>query len=325
MEVILSQQSSSAFRRIDVAPETLELARAAIDLAGLPVFCPGNRLYNLAFAAVYRFLSSAEAAESAGATPEELSAVTATARAFAGRHSVTIAHAQTWPRGYPGDFQIVERMLDGVPDGAAGSVQYAIDRCMLQLPIVAQHRAKVLWQAGLVRRGLLAGARRVLSIACGGSRDLMLLEAPELAPLELTLTDSDDAALELSAQRLSGRVRSLRRIQGNVLRAANRLRAAGPFDVILVGGLLDYLPRRAAVTLLRQAVTMLAPGGVIGATNIGAPNPFRLWLELIADWPLIERDRRAMEDLARACGAGAELELDATGLTHLMTLRVARP
>jgi extracellular factor (EF) 3-hydroxypalmitic acid methyl ester biosynthesis protein len=300
-------------------PSALEqLRRAANHLGELPERGPPARLYHQTLGAIHELLARASAAAEAGASRDEMRAVTDGARRSCARFSRTLAHTQSWPRGYPGDFQLIERLLDAQPAGEAETLERVFENCVLQLPIVWQHRAKVAWQARLVRRRLGGGAAiRVLSIGCGGSRDLMLLEPHELSGLDLILTDLDAAALDLSAQRLRGRARSLRCIRGNVLRSVNRLSAAGPFDVILVGGLLDYLPERAAQMLLKRVAAMLSPDGLLGATNIAAGNPWRLMLDLIADWTLLERTREDMLRLLAGPDLTTSVELDDSRITWL--------
>lgn len=297
-----------------------DLLDASIRVTELPLTGHPQSLAHQALACLHGLLAAAAAAELAGASFRSQREATAGARAFFKRHSGIIAHTQDWPRGYPGDFEVIEVLMDVNAQGQPGTIEAALDGCILQLPIVWQHRAKVAWQARLVRRGLADRAEaRVLSIACGGSRDLLLLEPHELARLAVALVDFDGDALALSRARLDGKVRELACVQGNVLRLLNRLRAAGPFDVILIGGLLDYLPERAAVMLLQHALAMLAPRGVLGATNLAAGNPWRPMLELIADWTIIERDAQQMSRLLALVDGSAQIALDDTRLTWLAT------
>jgi SAM-dependent methyltransferase len=293
------------------------LQRAAERLTRLPKRHSEGELYHRALAALHGFLACAAAAE-AGVPHTEMRAVTAGARELCGRYSRTLAHAQRWPRGYPGDFELIERLLDADPGGEVGTLERALETCVLQLPIVWQHRVKVAWQAGLVRRRLNGtGAIRVLSIGCGGARDLLLLEPHERGRLEVVLNDLDADALTLAAARLAGGVRRLTCIRGNALRSATKMRAEGPFDVILVGGLLDYLPERAARTLVRHAGEMLSPQGLLGATNIAAANPWRLMLQLLTDWTLIERSHDEMSRLMHQPKLNASIALDDSRLTWL--------
>src|SRR4051794_32201983 len=175
-----------------------ELRAAASSLASLAAG-PADRLYHLVTAGFHRILAAAFAAEVAGASRSERREATAAARAFCARFSPFVAHAQTWPCGYPGDFQIIERLLDGRAEGTPGTLGHAVEDAVLRLPIVVQHRAKVLWQADLVRRQLVVRPNlRVLSIGCGGCRDLLQLQPEELARLSVVLNDLDAEALALA-------------------------------------------------------------------------------------------------------------------------------
>ena len=180
------------------------LQRAAERVIRLPTRGSEGLLYHQTLAAMHGLLGCAAAAAEAGVPYAEMRAVTAGARELAGRCSRTLAHTQRWPRGYPGDFELIERLLDGDPGGEVGTLERAFETCVLQLPIVWQHRVKVAWQAGLVRRRLDGtGAIRVLSIGCGGARDLRLLEPHELGRLEV-LARGEEAAVPKDARQSAG-------------------------------------------------------------------------------------------------------------------------
>jgi len=77
------------------------LQRAAEQLTCLPTRGPEGQLYHQTLAALHGLLACAAAAAEAGVPYPEMRAATAEARAFHGRHSRTLAHTQSWPRGYP--------------------------------------------------------------------------------------------------------------------------------------------------------------------------------------------------------------------------------
>lgn len=284
----------------------------------------GVAAYHDLMAAVHGFVSAAHAAETAGLAADEMKAIAAEAHTLCGKVSSILSHAQRWPRGYPGDFQMIERLIDGQPAGAEGSPEHLLDQMVLNLPIVEQHRGKIAWQAGCVREGLSRRDQlRVLSIACGGARDLMLLDGAQLGRLTLVVNDVDGEAVALASSRLAQRVRALSAVPGNVLRRLNRLRALGPYDLIVVGGLLDYLPQRPATALIAQLARMLAPEGRVAVTNIAAGNPWRLFLELLANWTLIHRDRDTMRALLSPERSACELVRDRSGLTWLGLVHAA--
>lgn len=302
----------------DPAVALRRLATASERMTRLPVSAPAGWLYHETYAAIHDVGAAAEAAELSRVPLEEMRQVTEHARALVARHSALFRHMQDWPHGYPGDFEIVERICEGGPRGELGSLEYALDSYVLNLPIVQQHRAKVAWQAQLVRQKLGTQAEvRVLSVACGGSRDLILLEPNELGRLRLVLVDLEEGAVALSASRLRDKARDLVTIQGNVLRNMERLRENGPYDVVLIGGLLDYLPERLARGVLSRVFRMVNPGAVVGATNLAVGNPWRLLLAMFTNWVLIERSEQEMRQLFEGFGSSFSMSRDQTGLTWL--------
>jgi extracellular factor (EF) 3-hydroxypalmitic acid methyl ester biosynthesis protein len=116
-------------------------------------------------------------------------------------------------------------------------------------------------------------------------------------------------------------------IPGNVLRALPALAAQGPYDLVLAGGLFDYLPDRAARFVAGQAITRLCkPGGLFYFSNIGTGSPYRCWAEYVSDWVLIERDepgiRRLLDD-AYALIRAIRIHRDPTGLSLLTHVQLS--
>jgi SAM-dependent methyltransferase len=151
-------------------------------------------------------------------------------------------------------------------------------------PARAIHR-----RSGLIRRlqdwprGYPGG--RILVLACGGGRDL------------LSIADV------------------LRIVPGNALRVVRRP-YLGRFDLVLMGGLADYLtdPQlRFLVRTIRRR--LLRPRGRLLLTNIATGNPYRSWISYLADWHLRERSRTELHHLV---DGPSTLERDRTGLSFLV-------
>jgi extracellular factor (EF) 3-hydroxypalmitic acid methyl ester biosynthesis protein len=219
-----------------------------------------------------------------------------------------VARLQTWPRGYPGDFETVEWLCDADNRAAGGTIAWAIEECALQSPIAQQHRNKVILQARAILAAVLARPQaRIASIGCGGCRDLSLIE--EFIPDRrghFVLVDTDPGALAFARRRLPRLAPRCAFVAGSVPRILSRAIAAGPFDLVVAGGLFDYLPDRLAIATLRAVRRMLAPGGTLLFSNIAAGNPFRPWIEYLGDWMLIERSEADVAQLVRQ----AELPID---------------
>jgi extracellular factor (EF) 3-hydroxypalmitic acid methyl ester biosynthesis protein len=137
------------------------------------------------------------------------------------------------------------------------------------------------------------------------------------------LCDSDRGALEYSDSQLAPIAAQCELVHGRVPFALRSVRRHGPFHLIVAGGLFDYLPNQVVVRTLALAVeSLLADGGRIVFTNLAKGNPFRVWLEYIADWPLLERSEADLLTIADAAGLGTSITLtrDATGLAILASI-----
>ena len=211
---------------------------------------------------------------------------------------------QQWPRGYPGDFETVEYLCDGRSRAESGTIQDICETYSLTRSIAQQHRNKVQHQAARIMRTLLdkPGTARVFSIACGSCPDFRRIAAhlPSLLG-ELWLNDSASDAPTFSAralQHVHGRVH-LR--PGNAVKVVRKSAMNGlKFDLVLAGGLFDYLPDEHATYLIKHAWSLLEPGGVFFFTNIARGNPYRPLIEYFGDWFLIERSE---DDVLRLCGS----------------------
>lgn len=231
-----------------------------------------------------------------------------------------VRRLQTWPRGYPGDFETIEYLVGGTNLAPRGTRAWWVEQVALTSLIAVQHRCKVRQQAEEIRRVCAAkpGAR-VLMLACGGGRDLQVLldEAATLPGAHLTLVDQDADAVALAADRAHLLGASVTPLCTDVLRGVRR--TEGPFDLVLAGGLFDYLEDATITLLLKAARRKMAARGVFFFTNIAAGNPFRVWIEYLGDWRLIEREHHQIEDIVADAGWRAmSLRRDVTALSMLV-------
>lgn len=226
-----------------------------------------------------------------------------------------------WPRGYPGDFETVEHMVWGIPQVDRENPGYFIECCLLDFPTCHQHRNKLEFQADAVRRAVATSTgitTRVASFGCGGALDLDLVEDMHNR-LEVLLVDTDEDALSLAKDRLVG-AESLKVHQGDALKVLRSQKDG--FDLILFGGLFDYLSDRYITHVLRLSKGLLKrKDSAVVFTNIAARNPFGPLMECAANWSLIERTERRILDLCIEAGfskQGVNIRKDRTGLTYLV-------
>ena len=258
-------------------------------------------------------------------------AILSTIRPARAVHSLSpfVRRLQDWPRGMPGDFETIEYLCDGKNRAPLDSVGYLIERYALTSGPAQQHRNKIHWQGTqlLDAINLRQPSLRILSVACGGSRDLCAI-CPLIprGSVALVLNDADPDALDLSRSRLQaldldGSVETL---PGDIFHALRPLRHAPLFDIIVAGGLFDYLEDRAASWLLKQLLGILSPTGRMCFTNITTRNPYRVWMEYLVDWRIVGRSAEDLQNLVSNASPSERLhvgiESDTTSLANLISL-----
>lgn len=283
--------------------------------------------YHEVLALVHAVCAGVLACERAGLERPQIVEVLAPVREIHAR-SPFVRRLQEWPRNYPGDFETVDYICSGENRAAPGTVEYECERYALSAPIAQQHRNKVAHQAARMLETMLAkrGASRIASIACGSAPDLRRL-LPQLADVagEIYLNDLDADALAAARAHLEPVADRCHFVHTNAMKVPSRLRDAGPFDLVLAGGLFDYLDERHAIALIRSIRTrLLAAGGAFFFTNIATGNPYRVLVEYLGDWFLKERSEADIIRYCTAAGFAPEhvrITRDETGLALLIEAR----
>jgi extracellular factor (EF) 3-hydroxypalmitic acid methyl ester biosynthesis protein len=228
-----------------------------------------------------------------GVSKDELFKMIAVPREISSK-SPFVKRLQTWPRGYQGDFETIEYLCANTINAPADTLEYYIEWHALNSAIAQQHRNKVALQAEYISNVLIAKKEpKILIIGCGSGRDLRNIQKNiEVSDAQFYLNDIDDSAIEFTKKNLSdGVLKKCTFIHENVLKLVrNPLYNTIKFDLVLFGGVFDYLPTKAIHIILKTMYAkMLTDNSTILFTNINIGNPFKCWMEFIADWTLIER------------------------------------
>ena len=234
-------------------------------------------------------------------------------------------HAQTWPRGYQGDFEMIEHILGGEKKLEKGTIGYFLEKYAINCPASQQHRNKVACQSQKILEIVHANKickSRILSIACGSSPDFRMVKNyidPEA--IEIVLLDSDPDAIEFSLRHLKELEDSIATITGNIFRNLFKIKQYGKFDLVVIGGLFDYLNDKLVVKILKNIREYnLKEAGEIFFTNISTDNPDRIFMEYLTDWELIIRTSSGLRQLCCNAGfreANVRISKDITNLTFL--------
>ena len=88
---------------------------------------------------------------------------------------------------------------------------------------------------------------------------------------------------------------------GQLLKGRGRTPGMGPdskYDFLYCAGLFDYLTDPHCKQLMNIFYDMLAPGGLLVATNVDAANPIQQMLDYVLEWVLIYRSGRQLQAVA---------------------------
>jgi extracellular factor (EF) 3-hydroxypalmitic acid methyl ester biosynthesis protein len=234
------------------------------------------------------------------------------------------------PRGYAGDFLMMEALYRREPEGNT-PLELWMDSWALELPGFQAVRNRRDLLATMLREEHARGARRMMNVASGSAPELVAV-AREVAFDSVTLLDQDQGALDAALGHFNRvgalpatRHQSLRLWCGSVLELL-RNRSDLPQnsqDFIYSIGLFDYLTERFARRLTTKIWEGLAPGGLLVVGNFNSDNPMHLFTESALDWYLIYRNPAQMLQLVKGLPGlkRAEVLTEDTGCLHLLVAR----
>jgi len=240
------------------------------------------------------------------------------------------------PRGYPGDFVVMNYIYDGGPAGEDAFAQLAHALAVKIGQFVVRRKDVVRTEIEtLVATCEPHAALRVASLGCGPAREIAEVLARDIrfaGALTFALIDQDEEALRCAGRGIANTatqrcaaqvVVELRKV--SVLRL---LRDVDPSDVfgrpnlIYSAGLFDYFNDRTCRILTRRLYAALPPGGALLLGNMKAGTDMSWPLEFIADWSLIYRSAERVLSWAEGLdGADIQLRTEATGYDYMLRLR----
>ena len=309
-----------------------KLKRSVSDFTALEkIMTDGShQLYHKVVACMHELCFSILEAEKTGKSRTDIEEVIKPAREIHGR-SVFVKRLQEWPRKYPGDYETIEYLCNHENKSVYGTVEYYIEEYALNSAIAQQHRNKLQYQSGIILGTLLNNGQdqKILSVGCGGCRYIMSIEQYiSNIQFELVINDIDNDALELSGKRLEN-LKGLHVVPGNIIQALKRAEKLGPFDLIVTGGMFDHMSDKHVAFFLKHTLhKLLKKDGTLFFANSAEGNPFRVWMEYLADWKLNYRSEDNITRLLAAAGfsdKAIKLNKGETGLTFLVKVKRTVP
>jgi extracellular factor (EF) 3-hydroxypalmitic acid methyl ester biosynthesis protein len=220
------------------------------------------------------------------------------------KQSFFLHHSLLKPKGYPGDYQIIEAMYDNVPISTKfGGV---LDKYFLRNDYVQAVRDRKDEMKRLLKdfiENSETKSIKILNLACGSCREIRELFINDLMTTKkviLKLVDQEKDALIFARDKLSLIPNNwkINFIQENILNFNNdgcyMKKVLGSQNLIYSIGLADYLPNSVLGPLIRRSFNLLDNNGIIIIAHKNTrffTSPISDWG---ADWSFIQRNEKEL-------------------------------
>jgi len=243
------------------------------------------------------------------------------------------------PLGYAGDYEMVNMILRDPLEGSSLFAKSVNLWFLTQAPAEA-HRNRIQFLTKLLseetrRRVSRDQPMRIFDLGCGPAGEIQqfLSEDAVCNHAIFTLLDFNDETLEHTGKVLRdlrskfGRTTKIDLIKKSVhqvLKEEAKTCANQPrYELIYCAGIFDYLSDRICKRLMNVFYGMLAPGGLLVATNVDASNPSRNGMEYLLEWHLTYRNGEQLKALIpdQAPAGSAQIRCDTTGVNLYIEVR----
>jgi extracellular factor (EF) 3-hydroxypalmitic acid methyl ester biosynthesis protein len=213
-------------------------------------------------------------------------------------HGDYVAHSLKKPRGYAGDYQIIDAIYQNNPRTVGYDRLFDNYFQMSAVSIAVRNRKddfkKIILNVAANKKGPI----RVLNLASGPAREIHeALKSPALKDRDIFFdcVEQDQGAIDFAKCLIDDPERT-RFIKQNVSRIALKSNIESTmkdrYDLIYSTGLFDYLDYRLSLRLIRNLKRLLKPDGVLAISDVRDrfTNPSIFFMEWVGDWNLLYRD-----------------------------------
>ncbi|MCM8762985.1 MAG: PilZ domain-containing protein [Candidatus Omnitrophica bacterium] len=250
--------------------------------------------------------------------------------------SKIVKHAFEKPRGYPGDYQLLEIIYDDKP--ISDYIGYCYDRYFLNNAYAVGVRNRKDKMRDILNNFINSSddaVINILNVACGSCREIKELiidkKLSSFKKINFNLVDQDEKALEFCKGFLKdNQTFSYKFLPHNIreyIKDSNKYRAIlGKQNLIYSICLADYLPDRVLINLLLFCYSLLVPQGklIIAHKDIKRYKP--LAPDWACDWTFYPRDQEYLVRMINESGIKGfdlKIERDFSGVILFLTLTKA--
>ncbi len=211
----------------------------------------------------------------------------------------TLGHAYLKPYGYPGDFEIIDKVyLEMISEDP---MLTNWDLFHNQGAATKAVRNRKTFFKSVLRDKMKQSTKscEILNVASGPCRDLLeFFEEEKNRAVHFDCVEADINAI-LHATKINRHfLPQLTFHNKNIF----RFRTPKKYDVVWSAGLFDYFEDRTFVRLLSRLIAFVKPGGELIIGNFAEGNPTEGYMELFLDWYLHHRSPDKLIQLAQDAG-----------------------
>jgi len=208
-------------------------------------------------------------------------------------------HAYLKPYGYPGDFEVIDKMYLEVISKHSMLKKWDLFYHQHAAATAVRNRKAFFKNILEEKTKNKANVCQVLDVASGPCRDLLeFFQETKATNIHIECVEADAKAVEHATKLNKANLQQITFTNKNIF----RFRTEKKYDLIWSAGLFDYFDDRTFVRLVRRLITNVAPGGELIIGNFAVGNPTEGYMELFTGWYLHHRSPEQLIRLAQEAG-----------------------
>lgn len=214
------------------------------------------------------------------------------------KNSIT-GHAYHKPYGYPGDFEIIDKMYLEATSDDPKLKKWDLFYHQHAAATAVRNRKTFFKNILCELTEDTNNTYEVLDVASGPCRDLLeFFQETKTTNLQVECVEADAKAIEHANNLTKTCSQYITFHNRNIF----RFRTEKKYDLIWSAGLFDYFDDRTFIRLLARLVNNVATGGEMVIGNFAVGNPTEGYMELFTGWYLHHRSPEQLIKLAQAAG-----------------------
>ena len=207
-------------------------------------------------------------------------------------------HAYHKPYGYPGDFEIIDKMYLEVTSENPNLTKWDLFYHQHAAATAVRNR-KSFFKNILTELAMKKEVCHVLDVASGPCRDLAeFFQESGSDNLQVECVEADAKAIEHASKLNHDYLEYITFHNKNIF----RFRTEKKYDLIWSAGLFDYFDDKTFTRLLNRLISNVTTGGEIVIGNFAVGNPTEGYMELFTGWYLHHRSPEQLIKLAQDAG-----------------------